>query len=83
MPITMPAEWARQSAVLLSWPHSDTDWAYMLDDVKRCFRHIAEAIIDGGEKLIIVAPDIDEVKYDLEGVDISNTLFLPMPTNDT
>lgn len=83
MPITMPAEWARQSAVLLSWPHSDTDWAYMLDDVKRCFRHIAEAVIDGGEKLIIVAPDIDEVKYDLEGVDISNTLFLPMPTNDT
>ena len=83
MPITMPAEWARQSAVLLSWPHSDTDWAYMLDDVKRCFRYIAEAIIDGGEKLIIVAPDIDEVKYDLEGVDISNTLFLPMPTNDT
>ncbi|MFI3240549.1 MAG: agmatine deiminase family protein, partial [Bacteroidales bacterium] len=29
----LPAEWEEQSGILLSWPHADSDWGYMLDEV--------------------------------------------------
>ena len=31
----LPAEWEPADAVLLAWPNADTDWAYMLDDVRK------------------------------------------------
>ena len=37
----LPAEWALQSGVQLTWPHEDTDWAPMLEEVERCFTDIA------------------------------------------
>ena len=30
---TLAPEWMAQSGVQLTWPHADTDWAYMLDEV--------------------------------------------------
>lgn len=27
----LPAEWEPHGAVMLSWPHKDTDWAPVLD----------------------------------------------------
>lgn len=33
----LPAEWHPQSYIQLTWPHADTDWAYMLDEVEACF----------------------------------------------
>lgn len=33
----LPAEWALQSGVQLTWPHANTDWAYMLEEVQQCF----------------------------------------------
>ena len=30
----LPAEWYPQSGVQLTWPHKNTDWAYMLDEVQ-------------------------------------------------
>ena len=29
----LPAEWHKQSLIQLTWPHKDTDWAYMLEEV--------------------------------------------------
>ena len=40
----LPAEWAEQDFVQLSWPHENTDWAYMLDEVNICFAEIANCI---------------------------------------
>ena len=40
----LPAEWALQSGVQLTWPHADTDWAYMLEEVQQCFIAIASEI---------------------------------------
>lgn len=37
----LPAEWQRQDAVLIAWPHELTDWAPMLDEVRRCYVEIA------------------------------------------
>ena len=33
----LPAEWFPQSGLQLTWPHAGTDWAYMLDEVIKCY----------------------------------------------
>lgn len=33
-----------QSGVQLTWPHAETDWAYMLSEVQECFINIAREI---------------------------------------
>ena len=33
----LPAEWHKQSLIQLTWPHKDTDWACMLEEVNACF----------------------------------------------
>lgn len=44
----MPAEWERQDAILLAWPHCDTDWATILDEVQACYKKVATAILKIG-----------------------------------
>ncbi len=79
------AEWDCQDGILIAWPHAGTDWAYMLDEVTACYVEIAKAILDDDdERLVIVAPDADEVhtalgsKVDWQRIDI-----VELPTNDT
>ena len=55
----LPAEWALQSGVQLTWPHADTDWAYMLEEVQQCFIAIASEIAKR-ELLLIVTPEPEE-----------------------
>ncbi|MDR0812298.1 MAG: agmatine deiminase family protein [Paludibacter sp.] len=43
--IIFPAEWHPQSFVQLAYPHADTDWAPMLDEVCACFDEIIETIL--------------------------------------
>ena len=63
--IYLPAEWHRQSAVQLTWPHAGTDWDSVLDEVEECYYHLAREISQR-ELLLIVAPDINEVQNSLE-----------------
>lgn len=79
----MPAEWESSGAVLIAWPHADTDWAYMLDDVTRCYCDIARAVTDGGSLLVVVAPDISLPKKYLGDIDGSRIIFCQVATNDT
>jgi len=39
--IQLPAEWTRQSAVMLTWPHVHSDWRPFLEDVEPVFCDIA------------------------------------------
>ena len=79
----LPAEWALQSGIQLTWPHADTDWAYMLDEVQECFVAIAHEIA-ARETLLIVTPEPDEVKKQILGrVNMENVRFLKCETNDT
>ena len=38
------AEWERQSAVQLTWPHKDTDWAPILSEITAVYKEIAHEI---------------------------------------
>lgn len=80
--IRFPAEWELQSAVMLTWPHENTDWKDSLDEVIPCFVEIAREI-SAVEKLIIVAPNIKEVEKQLSEVPQQNIRYYEMPTNDT
>lgn len=82
MNLRLPAEWEMQSVVLLAWPHKDTDWSYMLDDVQRCFKAIASAIVED-ESLVIVTPDITDVESQIQNLDHSKIKLYEIPTNDT
>ena len=78
----LPAEWESFGAILLSWPHEDSDWAYMLEEVTTCYIDIVKAIIQETD-VIIVAPDIDIPKKQLSNLDQSRIKYLEIPTNDT
>ena len=80
--IIFPAEWAPQSAVQLTWPHENTDWCDMLDEVIPCFVNIAREVTRR-QKLIIVCHDINEVKLQLGEISFDNIIFRQMETNDT
>jgi agmatine/peptidylarginine deiminase len=78
----LPAEWTEQEFVQLTWPHSLTDWANMLDEVNACFVNIAREIIKH-EKLLIVCNNKEKIKLLLEGVDFSKIIFAEVLLNDT
>lgn len=79
----MPAEWEPQQAVMLAWPHSGTDWHYMLNEVQECFKQIAEAILLE-MKLIVITPQVDEARQLLSDVNNShNIIYQRIDTNDT
>jgi Peptidylarginine deiminase and related enzymes len=80
--IIFPAEWAPQSAVQLTWPHENTDWCDMLDEVVPCFVNIAREVISH-QKLIIACHNISEVKLQLGDLPLDNIIFREMETNDT
>lgn len=80
----LPAEWEPQDAVLLAWPHENTDWAPRLPQVQETFRHIAAAI-SRHERLIIAARDPDTVREQLEqhGVRMEQISICAAESNDT
>lgn len=80
----LPAEWHRQQMIQLTWPHKDSDWANMLDEVEKCFTELAIAI-SRREKLLIVTPETDRVRKHLQttAANIQNIRFFECETNDT
>lgn len=78
-----PAEWAPQQFVQLTWPHADTDWAYMLEEVQACFKNIAREVAKR-QQLLIVAPDVEEVRRQIaDEVNMANVRLVELPSNDT
>lgn len=80
--IVLPPEWYPQSAVQLTWPHEETDWCPMLEEVIPCFVAIAREVVKR-EKLLVVCRDVESVKQQLGDVDYSRVIFRTIPSNDT
>ena len=84
--IFLPAEWHKQSAVQLTWPHAATDWKPILKDVIRCYLDMAKAISEH-EELIIVTPEPEHVQGQLERAlpaeNMQRITLCQIPTNDT
>lgn len=83
---TLAPEWAMQSGVQLTWPHADTDWAYMLPEVTECYLRLAFEIATR-QTLLIVAPNTEEVRQLIEQRlpkrATDNIRYYACATNDT
>lgn len=80
--IILPAEWAPQSGIMLTWPHRNTDWKDILDEVIPCYVSIAKEIIKR-EKLLIVCKNTEDVKRALGNTNYNQITFREMEINDT
>lgn len=80
--ITLPAEWAEQSGVMVTWPHEGTDWSGMLGEVEGCFVEIAQAIAER-EKLLAVCADSRILREKLSKCRTENIVYAELPSNDT
>ena len=89
--LRLPAEWERQKAVQLTWPHADTDWAPTLEDITHTYIDMA-AEIAKRERLIVVTPHpLDTRKTIEEGFRqrnigekaMENVRIVDIDTNDT
>lgn len=78
----LPAEWEPQSAVQLTFPHPDSDWADMLAEVWPCFLQIAEAIARF-QKVLIVCRDAEAVRAQLNPSRPDRFIFAEIASNDT
>ena len=42
----LPAEWERQSGIMLTWPHAETDWKPYLRQITDTYLELADIIPD-------------------------------------
>lgn len=78
----LPAEWEPQSAVQFTFPHAETDWADILEEVLPCFIEAIE-IISRYEKVLVVCRDQNEVRPLLQNAVQDNLILVDIPSNDT
>lgn len=78
----LPAEWELQSAVQLTFPHLDTDWADVMEEVMPCFLEIARTIARF-QKVLIVCQNAMELHDQLGSEHIHNFQLVEAPSNDT
>ncbi len=55
----LPAEWEPQWGVQLTWPHADTDWAPMLQEITDTYEEMAREIRKREHLLIVGQPNND------------------------
>ncbi|HUR40228.1 MAG TPA: agmatine deiminase family protein [Verrucomicrobiae bacterium] len=80
----LPAEWAPQSAVLLTWPRADGDFAQWFDQVEKNFVELAIAITRF-EPLIVSrtqAPDELKARLVRAGARADRLFVYAVPSND-
>jgi agmatine deiminase len=77
-----PAEWAPQSGVQFTFPHEDSDWAPMLNDVIPCFANIINTVTRF-EKAVVVCKDASKTAEYLKNAVQENLILIEVPSNDT
>jgi agmatine/peptidylarginine deiminase len=85
--LRLPAEWEPQAAVLIAWPHADTDWAERLDQVETTYVALAAAVTRFQPLIIVVADAAlrEHVTAKLQGTDanLARIRFIELPYDDT
>jgi agmatine deiminase len=82
----LPAEWEPQDAILLTWPHKDTGWAFIIDDMVQLYEALISVICDYADLVIAIPGDaIEQVQQRLADMDVplEHVYFYPAESNDT
>jgi agmatine deiminase len=86
----LPAEWAHQTAIQFTFPHEDSDWLPMLDEVIPCFVRLIETVTRF-QKALVVCKNKEKTAELLmahsdkigRGCVQSNLILIELPSNDT
>lgn len=78
----LPAEWEPTDAILMAWPNENTDWAYMLDDVRKTYIDIITAISERA-KVVLIGPELPSTSIFPANCRLENLILVKMPINDT
>ncbi|KAB8192487.1 agmatine deiminase [Lysobacter maris] len=85
--LRFPAEWESQSAILIAWPHADTDWAERLGEVEETYIALVAAITRFQPAVICVADaDVEtyaEMRLRSNRVDMERVRFVEVGYDDT
>lgn len=85
--LRFPAEWESQSAILIAWPHADTDWADRLDQVEETYIALVAAITRFQPVVICVADDdletYAEMRLRSNRVEMARVRFVTAAYDDT
>lgn len=82
MYIRLPAEWEKQSAIQLTFPHENSDWVPYLEQVIPCFVEIAETI-SRYQKVLVVCDQVERVQSYLSHIPSDRIIFTEIDSNDT
>lgn len=82
-----PAEWESQSAILIAWPHAETDWAERLGAVEDTYVALVAAITRFQDVVICVADDdlqtYAEARLRSARVEMARVRFVTAEYDDT
>lgn len=85
--LRFPAEWESQSAILIAWPHRDTDWGARLVEVEMTYVALSAAITARQHLVVCVADTGLENRvrslFNDAGVDLGRVHFQTLPYDDT
>lgn len=85
--LTLPAEWHKQDAILLTWPHQDSDWREHLADVESVYLDILGQLSHSQDILIQLHPSIDfdslSKRFEQEGINQARCHLIPLTSSDT
>ena len=86
--LRFPAEWEPQSAILIAWPHDNTDWAERLESVEETYIALVSAIAGTGQHVMICVADDDieayaDARLRSNRVAMEHVQFVTVPYNDT
>lgn len=76
----LPAEWEKQSFLQLTFPHANSDWKYLLDEVTTCFVEIIKTTALF-QDVLVVCDDVVRVKSFFGST--QNIWFVQVDSNDT
>jgi agmatine deiminase len=80
--VRLPAEWEQQSFIQFTFPHRNSDWAYMYEEVVACFIEIIEATASF-EPVVVVCHSKNEVSAYFKANNNHPIYFVEIASNDT
>jgi agmatine/peptidylarginine deiminase len=85
--LRLPAEWEPQAAVMLTWPHPETDWCDQLPIIEQLYEQLAAAIARFEPILVVCRDDSHRAaiaaRLQLAGVSESRRHLAVAASNDT
>ncbi len=80
--IYYPAEWEKQSAIQIVWPHLGSDWVENIEEVTRSYLAFSREILKRG-KLLVIIPQGYDIKEFFTEEEQANLICVEIDSNDT